>query len=135
LCSPSTILSDALRRAEERADALAAKLELSEKAHEKAEADAAIVESLRQRLQTAENAFSDKIAQQIERENAIADRFDTQNQRFVSKLFSFTCLYVYLDLPLQIFMDPFFVPARRMGEEFTLHEEVEDRLLDTLSIL
>ncbi|KAK1607542.1 hypothetical protein QYE76_031215 [Lolium multiflorum] len=87
----------------DEADALKAKLELSEKA----KADAAAVEDLRQWLQTAENALSDKIAQQIERENAIADRFDTQNRRFV----------------------------RRMGEEFTLHEGVEDRLLDTLSIL
>jgi hypothetical protein len=32
-------------------------------------------------------------------------------------------------------MDPYFVPAGKMGEEFTLHEGVEDRLLDTLSIL
>jgi hypothetical protein len=32
-------------------------------------------------------------------------------------------------------MDSYFAPAGWMGEEFTLHEEVEDRLLDTLSIL
>jgi hypothetical protein len=31
--------------------------------------------------------------------------------------------------------DLYFVPAGRMGEEFTLHEGVEDLLLDTLSIL
>jgi hypothetical protein len=88
-----------LRRAEERADALAAKLELSEKAREKAKADAAVVEDLRQRLQTAENSLSDKISQQIERENAIADRFDTQNRRFVSKFFP---------LPVSIFIFIFF---------------------------
>ncbi|KAK1649499.1 hypothetical protein QYE76_067304 [Lolium multiflorum] len=80
----------ALRQAEEHADALAAKLEFSEKSREKAEADAA-VEDLRQRLNNTENALSDKIAQQIE--------------------------------------------LVRMGEEFTLQEAEEDRLLDTLSIL
>ncbi|KAK1685580.1 hypothetical protein QYE76_046428 [Lolium multiflorum] len=90
-------LKDALRRAEERVDALAAKLELSEKSREKAEADAAAAEDLRQRLQTAENDLSDKIAHQIARENA--------------------------------------KQIGRMGEEFTLHEGVENRLLDTLSIL
>jgi chromosome segregation ATPase len=79
-----TILSVALRQAEERVDALAAKLELSEKAREKAEADAAAVEDLRQRLNNAENALSDRIAQHIKREEAIVNRFDTQNRRFVS---------------------------------------------------
>ncbi|KAK1642777.1 hypothetical protein QYE76_060582 [Lolium multiflorum] len=103
----ATALKEALRRAEERVDALAAKLELSEKAREKAEKDAAAVEGLRQRLQTAEDALSDKVAEQIERENAIISCFDTQNRRF----------------------------TRRMGEVFTLHEEAEDRLLDALSIL
>jgi hypothetical protein len=44
--------SEALCLAEEHADALATKLELSEKAREKAEKDAAAVEGLRQRLQT-----------------------------------------------------------------------------------
>ena len=55
--------SEALRRAEERADALAAKLERSEKARGKAEKDVTAVEGLRQRLQTAEDALSDKVAQ------------------------------------------------------------------------
>jgi hypothetical protein len=85
--------SEALRRAEERADALAAKLERSEKAREKAEKDAAVVEGLRQRLQTAEDSLSDKVTQQIERENTIVARFDTQNRRFTSKLF--TALYYF----------------------------------------
>jgi hypothetical protein len=67
---------EALRRAEEHADALAAKLELSEKAREKAEKDAATIEGFRQRLQTAD-ALCEKVAQQIERENAIIARFDT----------------------------------------------------------
>jgi dsDNA-specific endonuclease/ATPase MutS2 len=91
-----SIFSEALRRVEERVDAIAAKLELSETAREKAEEDAAAVESLRQRLQTTENALSEKNSQQIERENAIADRFDTQNRRFISKHFSFTCLLVFI---------------------------------------
>jgi hypothetical protein len=76
---PLTLFSESLRRAEERADALAAKIERSEKGREKTEKDAATVGDLRQRLQIAENALSDKISQQIKRENAIIDRFDTQN--------------------------------------------------------
>jgi Flp pilus assembly protein TadD len=89
------LFSEALRRAEEHADALEAKLKSSEAAREKAEKDAAVVESLRQRLQTAEDALSEKEAQQIKRENAIVARFDTQNRRFISKHFvhsSFFCL-------------------------------------------
>ncbi len=78
--------SEALRRAEERADALDAKLKLSEKAREKAEKDTAAIEGLRQRLQTAEDALSDKEAQQIERENAIVTRLETQIRRFTSNL-------------------------------------------------
>jgi hypothetical protein len=78
--------SEALRRAEECADALDAKLKVSEKARVKAEKDAAAVEGLRQRLQTAEDALSDKEARQIERENAIATRLETQIRRFTSKL-------------------------------------------------
>jgi hypothetical protein len=92
------MISEALCRAEERADALEAKLKLSEKGREKPEKDAAAVESIRQRLQTAEGALSDKVAQQIERENAIADRFDTQNRRFTSKLFLHLYFCFYLDL-------------------------------------
>lgn len=84
-------MSVALQQAEERAEALATKLELSEKAREKAETDAATVEGLRQRLANAENALSDKIAQQIMREEGIIARFDAQNRRFVSKLLLF-CL-------------------------------------------
>ncbi|KAK1694706.1 hypothetical protein QYE76_011403 [Lolium multiflorum] len=82
LGSESTRFRDEADSLKAEEDALAAKLELSEKAREKAEADVAVVEDLRQRLQTAENALSDKIAQHIERENAIADRFDTQNRKF-----------------------------------------------------
>ena len=79
-------VSEALRRVEERADALDAKLKVSERARVKAEKDAAAIEGLRQRLQTAEDALSDKEAQQIERENAIVTRLETQIRRFTSKL-------------------------------------------------
>ncbi|KAK1681253.1 hypothetical protein QYE76_042101 [Lolium multiflorum] len=48
-----------------------------------------------------------KAEQDIAREEAIIARFESQNRRFV----------------------------RKMGEDFTLHEAEEDRLLDTLSIL
>ncbi|KAK1642410.1 hypothetical protein QYE76_060215 [Lolium multiflorum] len=96
-----------LDRAEKHAEELAAKLERSEKAREKAEQEATTVEDLRQRLHKAENALSDKVSQQIARVNAIIARLETQNRQFV----------------------------RKMGEDFTLHEAEEDRLLDTLSIL
>ena len=140
-CSPSVknslpsnlFPSEALRHAEERADALEAKLKSSEAARKKAEEDAAAVEDLRQRLTTAENALSEKEARQIERENAIVERFDTQNRRFTSKFLRclpLACLYLSLML-----MNSWFAPAGRMGEEYTLHGETEDRLLDTLSIL
>jgi septal ring factor EnvC (AmiA/AmiB activator) len=62
-------LSDALRRAEERADDLEAKLKASETARKKVEKDVAAIEDLRQRLQAAEDALSDKEAKQVEREN------------------------------------------------------------------
>ena len=69
-CSPSVknslpsnlFASEVLRHAEERVDALEAKLKSSEIARKKAEEDAAVVEDLRQRLTTAENALSEKEA-------------------------------------------------------------------------
>ena len=93
-------ISEALHRAEERADALEAKLKISEKAREKAEKDAAVVEGLHQRLKTAEDTLSDKVAQQIERENSIVMRINTQNRRFTSKplLRSPFCFYFCLFL-------------------------------------
>ncbi|XP_047043333.1 uncharacterized protein LOC124647428 [Lolium rigidum] len=72
-------LRESLHRAEERADALEAKLKTSKTARKKAEKDAATVDSLRQRLKTAEDALSDKEAEQIERKNAIVERFEMQN--------------------------------------------------------
>jgi uncharacterized membrane protein len=70
LCLITSILSlliffasEALRRAKERADALEAKLKLSEKAREKAEKHVAAVEVLRQRLHATGDALSDKVAQ------------------------------------------------------------------------
>ncbi|KAK1613808.1 hypothetical protein QYE76_019325 [Lolium multiflorum] len=68
---------------EERADDLEAKLKASETACKKAEKDAAAVEDLCQRLQAAEDALSDKEAQQVERENNIVTRFETQSRRFL----------------------------------------------------
>ncbi|KAM0846881.1 hypothetical protein ACQ4PT_055392 [Festuca glaucescens] len=72
-------LRDALRRAEGRADDLEAKLKASEAARKKAEKDAAAAEGLRQKLQAAEDALSNKEAQQIERENEISTRLETQS--------------------------------------------------------
>ena len=103
-CSPSDgcllifSFSETLRRAEERADALEAKHKSSEAARKKAEKEAAAFEGLRQRLQTAEDALSEKEARQIERENAIVDRLETQNRRFTSKLFLHLSFCFCLDL-------------------------------------
>ncbi|KAK1632472.1 hypothetical protein QYE76_006787 [Lolium multiflorum] len=87
-----------LAEANKRADALAPKLEQSEKARKKAEsdakkakADAAGVEDLRKRLHDAETALSDKIAEQAAREEKILSRLEAQSRRFVSlsKLFPY----------------------------------------------
>ncbi|KAM0869406.1 hypothetical protein ACQ4PT_040687 [Festuca glaucescens] len=100
-------LRDALRRAEERADDLEAKLEASEAARKKAENDAAAAERLRQKLQATEDALSNKEAQQIKRENEISTCLETQSRRF----------------------------SRKMGEQYNFSQESDDRLLDTLDIL
>jgi hypothetical protein len=50
-------LLEALSNANKRADALALKLEQSEKAREKAESDAAAIEGIRKRLHDAENSL------------------------------------------------------------------------------
>ena len=71
--------------ANKRADSLARKLEQSEKARKKAEADAAAVEDLRKRLHDAETSLSDNIAQQAAREKEILNRLELQSRRFVSK--------------------------------------------------
>ncbi|KAM0916555.1 hypothetical protein ACQ4PT_010105 [Festuca glaucescens] len=104
----ATALRDALRRAEERADDLEAKLKASEAARKKAEKDAVAAEGLRQKLQSAEDALSNKEAQQIERENEISTRLETQSRRF---------------------------STGKMGEQYNLSQELDDCLLDTLDIL
>ncbi|KAK1681316.1 hypothetical protein QYE76_042164 [Lolium multiflorum] len=101
-------LKASLHRAEERAEALRAKLKLSEEAREKAQADAASIEDLRQRLSKAETALSDKIAEQITRQQDIIDRLEAQSRRFL--------------------------PGRN-NEGFKLLAPKDDRLLDALSIL
>ncbi|KAK1670535.1 hypothetical protein QYE76_058694 [Lolium multiflorum] len=100
-------LREALRRAEERADDLEDKLKVSEEARGKAKKDAAGVEDLRQRLQAAKDALSDKEAKFIQRDNDIITRLEMQSRRF----------------------------SRKMGEQYNLNQESEDRLLDTLDIL
>jgi hypothetical protein len=78
-------LPEALSKANKRADDLALELAKSEKAREKAELDAASVESLRKRLHDAENTLSERTTQQLAREADIAARLESQNRRFVSK--------------------------------------------------
>jgi hypothetical protein len=74
-----------LAEANKHADALAIKLEQSESARKKAEADAAAVEDLRKRLHDAETSLSEHITEQSAREGAIIKRLESQNRRFVSK--------------------------------------------------
>ncbi|KAK1632813.1 hypothetical protein QYE76_007128 [Lolium multiflorum] len=100
-------LKEALAIANKRADDLAFELEKSEKAREKAELEAASVESLRKRLHEAETALSEHTTQQLAREGDIIARLESQNRRFV----------------------------RKMSQEFELEEPDDDRLLDTLSLL
>ncbi|KAK1666759.1 hypothetical protein QYE76_054918 [Lolium multiflorum] len=97
----------ALVTANKRADDLAIKLEKSEEARKKAEKDAASIEDLRKRLHKAETALSDKITQQIAREENVIARLESQNRRFV----------------------------RKMSQDFELQKPEDDRLLDTLSLL
>ncbi|KAK1551491.1 hypothetical protein QYE76_017290 [Lolium multiflorum] len=76
-------LKEALLTADKRADDLAIKLKKSEEAREKAEKDASSIEDLRKRLHEAETALSDKITQQIAREENITSRLESLNRRFV----------------------------------------------------
>jgi septal ring factor EnvC (AmiA/AmiB activator) len=88
----STAFVANLAEATNRADALARKLEQSEKAREEAEAvakkakaEAATVEDLRKRLHMAESSLSEHISQQSAREEAVIKRLASQSRRFVSK--------------------------------------------------
>ncbi|KAK1699367.1 hypothetical protein QYE76_016064 [Lolium multiflorum] len=96
-----------LAEANKRADALALKLEQSEKARRKAESSAAVVEDLRKILHDAETSLSDNITQQTAREEDIISRLESQSRRFV----------------------------RRTHQEYELESPEDDRLLDALSLL
>ncbi|KAK1686095.1 hypothetical protein QYE76_046943 [Lolium multiflorum] len=110
-----------LAEANERANALAQKLEQSEEARKKAEsdaskaraeadkakADAAGVEELRKRLHDAETSLSEHIAAQSAREEAIIKRLKSQNRRFVNTT----------------------------SQEFELEDPDNDPLLDALAFL
>ncbi|KAK1646812.1 hypothetical protein QYE76_064617 [Lolium multiflorum] len=73
-------LEENLAESNKRADALATKLEQSEKARKKAEADAAAIEGLRKRLHDAETSLSDNIARQSAREKEILTRLESQRK-------------------------------------------------------
>jgi hypothetical protein len=128
-------LSETLRRAEKHADDLEAKLNASEEARKRAEKDAAGVED-RRRLQAAEDALSDKEAKQVQRDNDIITRLETQSRRFSSNtIFPFVIpLFLVLKLSL-VLTKSCFSPAGKMGEQYTLSQESNDHLLDTLDIL
>nr|XP_051212114.1 uncharacterized protein LOC127329681 [Lolium perenne] len=103
-----------LAEANKRADTLAHKLEQSEKARKKAEADAkeakaeaATVEDLRKKLHEAETSLSEHTSAQSAREEAIIKRLASQSRRF----------------------------ARKTGQEYELRDPENDPLLDALSLL
>ncbi|KAK1601755.1 hypothetical protein QYE76_017554 [Lolium multiflorum] len=96
-----------LAEANKRADALALKLEQSEKARKKAESNAAVVEDLRKRLHDAETSLSYNITQQTAREKTIISRLEAQSRRFV----------------------------RRTRQEYELELPEGDHLFDALSLL
>jgi hypothetical protein len=76
---------------------LGEKLKASEKACKKDEKDVAGVEDLRQRLQAAKDALSDKEAKLVQRENDIIARFETQSSRFSSNTTSpFLCPFTFI---------------------------------------
>ncbi|KAK1695639.1 hypothetical protein QYE76_012336 [Lolium multiflorum] len=102
-----TSMSQNLAEANKRADALAAKLEQSEKARKKAEADAATIEDLRKRLHQAETSLSDNITQQSAREKEIITSLESQSRRFV----------------------------RRTQQDYELASPEDDPLLDVLSLV
>ncbi|KAK1615689.1 hypothetical protein QYE76_021206 [Lolium multiflorum] len=72
-------LEETLAESNKRANALAIKLEKSERARKKAEADAAAVEDLRKRLHDTETSLSDNIAHQSAREKEILTRLESQS--------------------------------------------------------
>ncbi|KAK1613838.1 hypothetical protein QYE76_019355 [Lolium multiflorum] len=96
-----------LAEANKRANALALKLEQSEKARKKAESNAAVVEDLQKRLHDAETSLSDNITQQTAREKTIISRLEAQSRRFV----------------------------RRTRQEYELELPEGDHLFDALSLL
>jgi hypothetical protein len=128
-------LPEAMRRAEERANDLETKLKASEEARKKAEKDDANVKYLRQRLQAVEDALSDKDAKQFERENNIVTRFETQSRRFSSNtFFPFFFCFSLFQLSL-VLSTSCFSSSGKMGEQYTLSQESDDHLLDSLDIL
>ncbi|KAK1695600.1 hypothetical protein QYE76_012297 [Lolium multiflorum] len=85
----ANIAEENLAEANKRADALARKLEQSEKARKKAEADAkkakadaAAVEDLQKRLHDAETALSNNVAEQAAHEKEILSRLQSQSRCF-----------------------------------------------------
>ncbi|KAK1660270.1 hypothetical protein QYE76_048429 [Lolium multiflorum] len=96
-----------LAEANKRADALAVKLEQSERARKKAEKDAAAIEDLRKRLHDAETSLSENISRQSARETEILARFESQSRRFV----------------------------RRTHQEYEVEGPEGDELLDALTLL
>ncbi|KAK1612065.1 hypothetical protein QYE76_035738 [Lolium multiflorum] len=100
-------LEGELAEANNHANALAAKLEQSEKARKNAEADAAAVEDLRKRLHDAETSLSENIQQQSARETEILSRLESQCRRFV----------------------------RRTHQDYEVDGPIGDELLDALTLL
>ena len=143
-----TILAEKLAEANKRADTLARKLEQSEEARKKAESDAskakaeadkakaeaAGVEELQKRLHDAETSLSEHKTAQAAREQAILNRLDSQNRRFVSK---YSIYFAFLGLAfIYLFVDHHIFPLTgKTNQEFELEDPDNDPLLDALAFL
>jgi hypothetical protein len=101
-----SLCSRALHLAEERAIELEKKLKARKKAHIDAEAKAATVDELRDKLHAAEIALSEKEEKIAKREATIVARLDTQSARFSGNVsfpfrhFMFVCLqclHIYIE--------------------------------------
>jgi hypothetical protein len=120
--------------ANKRADDLAVQLEKSEEARKKAEKDASSIEDLRKRLHEAETTLSDKITQQIAREENVTSRLESLNRRFVSKFANQSSSFPAIFLSLFLLRTRIFVSVGKMSQDFELQKPEDDRLLDALSL-
>jgi hypothetical protein len=141
------ISTEKLAEANERADALAQKLEQSEAARKKAElaaseakaeadeakAKAAGVEDLQKKLEDATSALDEHKAAQASREQGILKRLKTQSRRTFSNIAD--PFYFYENHCFLLLDQRFVSLTAQTNQDFDLTNPVDDPLLDALSYL